>query len=256
MNAFRRSMTMVSILLVTLSMPTAAFAACFDLANEEPSLLEGLLSFHIFAGPPEYDDIQKGDAPEPGYILSLDRPICLKGDEDFSDPLISFNEVHLVPTEATEALMKRLRGRRVMVTLENPMPAMTGHHRRPLVAWVSAIEEVFPVRDPTAAYGTAQTTVEAFYLALRNGDGSLAAGFVIPEKTKAGPFSPKALSDFYGSLTEPLRLVDIVRSGDNSFNVRYTFSTRTSRCNGRATVTTTKRNGRDFIQSIRAENGC
>jgi hypothetical protein len=36
--------------------------------------------------------------------------------------------------------------------------------------------------DPTEAYGTAMTTVQAFYLALAAGNGDEAARFVIPQK--------------------------------------------------------------------------
>ena len=127
--------------LLSLAALSGAYAAeCHDVSQGEPSVLEGLLSARVFAGPPNFEDVSKGDQPEPGYLLKLDMPICLTGDEDFTDPDDMFDEVQVVPTEATQARMDDLTGKRVRVELENPMPAHTGHHYRPLVAWVAAIE--------------------------------------------------------------------------------------------------------------------
>ncbi len=233
--------------------PVLAHADCIDLGKGEPSSLSGILTHHIFAGPPNFEDVQKGDTPEPGYVLTLDKDICLTGDADFADPKLRFDEVQLVPTEETGEDMRTLRDSRVRVFLKNPMPAMTGHHHRPLVAWVTAIE---PQGDPTKNYGTAATTVEAFYKALETGDGMLAARFIIPEKTEKGLLSPGALSRFYGNLDEPLKLHDVHAIAEDRFLVRYRFRDGDRICDGRATVTTTRRDGRAFIKSIRADSGC
>lgn len=50
---------------------------CYDLSHGEPKSLVGLLQFVIFPGPPNYEDVQKGDAPEPGFVLRLDKDVCL-----------------------------------------------------------------------------------------------------------------------------------------------------------------------------------
>ncbi|GGE08040.1 hypothetical protein [Rhizobium anhuiense] len=230
----------------------SAQAVCYDVSKQEPSQLSGHLSHHIFAGPPNFEDVQKGDTPEPGYILKLDQPICITGD-DFADPQHMFDEVQLVPNETTGKEMSRLRDTDVFVEVVNPMAAMTGHHHRPLLAWVKAISSG---RDITESYGTAATTIEAFYTALHSGDGRLASTFVVPEKTRKGPFSPQALTGFYGSLSEPITLVDVHRTGDSRFAVRYRFRNGKQACDGSATITTVKRDGRDFMQAIRAQNGC
>lgn len=241
------------ILMATSLLPASAFAGCLDLAKGQPSSLSGVLTHHIFPGPPNFEDVQKGDTPEPGYILKLDDNICLTGDVDFADSKLRFDEVQLVPTDETSADMRTLRDSRVHVILKDPMPAMTGHHHRPLVAWVTAIE---PQGDPTKNYGTAATTVEAFYKALETGDGMLAARFIIPEKTEKGLLSPGSLSRFYGNLDEPLELHDVHALADDRFLVRYRFRDGERVCDGRATVTTTRRDGRAFIKSIRADSGC
>lgn len=240
-------------LMAALLLPLPAAATCFDLSKDEPRELSGVLSHRIFAGPPNFEDVQTGDAPEPGYVLKLDTPICLTGDEDFADPDYDFDEVQLVSTDTTGDLMMALNEHRVHVTLHNPIPAMTHYHRRPLVAWVEAIK---PEEDPSIGADPGASTVEAFYLALGSGDGASAAGFVIPEKTGKGPFSAKALSRFYGALPEKLRLVELHKVGPNRFSVRYRFRSAAGKCDGSATVTTVKRKGRSFIKAIKAENGC
>lgn len=158
-----------------------------------------------FAGPPNFEDVQNGDTPEPGYVLKLDRSIFINGDE-FADSSHMFDEVQLVPGDSNAKDLARLRDTDVYVEVVDPMPAMTGHHHRPLLVWVKTVSLA---REITQSYGTAATTIEAFYAALRAGNGKLAADFVIPEKTKKGPFSPGALTAFYGSLAEPISLIDI-----------------------------------------------
>ncbi|WP_421423937.1 hypothetical protein [Agrobacterium rosae] len=208
-----------------------AQAACFDVSKGQPSSLSGHLTHHIFAGPPNFEDVQKGDTPEPGYVLKLDSPICITGDE-FADPDRMFDEVQLIPGDTSYQEMSRLRDTDVYVDVIDPMSAMTGHHHRPLLVWVKSISSA---RDITQNYGTAATTIEAFYAALRSGDGKLAASFVIPEKTKKGPFRPQALTAFNGSLSEPISLIDIQRSHDDSFRVRYHFRGGEKTCDGVAT---------------------
>lgn len=232
---------------------TAAQAAdCLDVNATKRLDVSGVLSFHIFPGPPGFADVNKGDTPEPTYVLTLPDPICLTGDADFTDPKLNFRDVQVVPQDSTSAAMRALVGAEVQATLSNPMPAMTGHHHEPLVAWVDAIARG---GDPTAEYGTAATAVRGFYLALGAGSGDQAAQFILPELRK-GPFDPAAMSAFYGALPEPLQLVSLDSSGANAYLVRYAFRSRAGRCDGRAVVTTTVRGGRAYIAGVRALDGC
>jgi hypothetical protein len=196
--------------------------------------------------------VQKGDTPEPAYVLTLPAAICLQGDE-FADPKQSFNEVQLVSTEATGDQLSDLKDKKVTVTLEKQMPAHTGHHHEPLVAWIT---DIVPAEDPSAEYGTSATTVRAFYMALEAGDGKTAAKFVVPEKRNSGPLSASELTAFYGNLVEPMKLLAVTPAGTNQYMVSYSFKSTTRVCDGRATVTTTKRKGADFVQSIKSLNGC
>ena len=230
----------------------SALAGCYDLTKDEPHELSGRLSYRIFPGPPGFQDVEKGDTPEPGYLLKLPSPVCLQGD-DFADPANMFDEVQLVETDATAGQLAKFRERQVTVKLERPMAAQTGHHHRPLVAWVSGIS---PAGDITEEYGTAASTVRAFYYALAAGDGDTAAGFIVPEKRVSGPLSGHALSRFYGGLREPLQLVDVKPDGGNRYKVRYTFQSASGRCDGAAIVTITTRHGANLIKAIKALNGC
>jgi hypothetical protein len=225
---------------------------CYDLKKSEPLQLTGVLGYRIFPGPPNYEDVQKGDTPEPSYVLTLPAAICLQGDEN-ADPQKSFNEVQLVGGEVKDDQLAGLRGKLVTVGLKDPMSAHTGHHHLPLVA---SVTNVTPATDPTSEYGTPATTVRAFYMALEAGDGKTAAGFVVPEKRNGGPLSANDLTAFYGKLIEPLKLVAITPAGTDQYLVSYSFKSMEHVCDGRAVVTTTKRKGTDFIKSIKALNGC
>ena len=233
--------------------PVAAGAACFDISKFEPATLTGRLSARIFAGPPGFEDVAKGDAAEPGYILKLPNAICLTGDPDFTDPEDMFDEVQLVSRDNTADRMAALDGRKVTVELSGHVPAHTGHHRRPLVAWV---DEIVAEEPPASEESAAAATVRAFYQALTAGDGKTASTLVVEEKRRKGPFSAKELSRFYGALAEPLELVAVEDAAKGSVTVRYRYATKSKKCNGSATVRTTERNGVTLISGIVPKNEC
>lgn len=100
------------------------------------------------------------------------------------------------------------------------------------------------------------TTVRAFYAALGRGDGEAASNFVIPEKRGAGPFAPDSISRFYGSLIEPLKLTDLTSQKPGEYLVGYQFRASSRRCQGRAIVTMTQREGLSLIAKIHPLDGC
>ena len=220
---------------------------------------EGTLTFHIFGGPPYYGGVRLGDTPEPTYILKLDDPICVTGDE-FVDPNTAIERIQIYPEDtATEDRelsrdLRRLVGQRVRVEGNSAFGAHTGHHHAPLLLPITRIKSA---ADPTEAYGTAMTTVQAFYLALAAGNGDEAASFLIPEKRASGPLSANAITNFYLNLEEPLTLIEVAPIRSDEFRVRYTFVARAPRrCNGVAIVRTTQIRGENLIASIKALNGC
>lgn len=113
--------------------------------------------------------------------------------------------------------------------------------------------EVGPMASPSHS-GAA--TVRGFYQALGSGSGALASNYVIPEKRLSRPYSPEGISRFYGRLPEPLRLTDVTELSDSSYRVTYHYSAGRTRCDGRAVVTTTTRDGHTYIRSIRSLSGC
>jgi hypothetical protein len=237
----------------------SAYGACINVKEAGSLSFQGALAYRIFAGPPNYEDVRKGDTPEPAYILTLNAPICATGDE-FLSPQKSFDKIQLYPAESAgegHGLWRDLRqlvGKRVSVDGKSAFGAHTGHHHAPLQLAITRIAIAF---DPTKAYGTAMTTVEGFYLALGAADGEEASKFIVPEKRLSGPLSASAISNFYGKLIVPLRLVDIVALGSDQYRVRYSYvAPGTGRCNGESTVQTIKTNGMNLIQSIRAMGDC
>jgi hypothetical protein len=202
--------------------------------------------------------VEKGDTPEPTYILKLDELICIV-DPDFGDPNLKFDEVQVFAEfqrkdeKEIRATLRRMIGKRVKVSGTDAFAASTGHHHAPLLLPLTYIASD---TDPTETYGTAMTTVQAFYLALSVGSGEEAARFVIPEKRGKGPLSAQEMGRFYGSLVEPLSVIDVSPIGPSEFRVRYTFATKRNRCDGVAIVRTTRIGDDNLIESIKALNGC
>jgi hypothetical protein len=97
--------------------------------------------------------------------------------------------------------------------------------------------------------------VQGFYKALSAGNGELAAKFVLPEK-RSGPFSASELSRFYGSLSEPLRLISTEEIGSDTILTQYTFRGNSGSCDGKAIVSIVIQQDGTYISGIRTLNGC
>ena len=249
----------LSLLGLMLGLVSAANAACLDLKQTNVLSFEGTLNYRIFPGPPNYEDVRKGDTPELTYILTLDEPICVSGDE-FVDAREQFSRVQIFPESSDKdasALSRSLRrwsGKRVAVEGASPFGAHTGHHHARLMLPITRISLA---SVPTQSYGTAMTTVQGFYAALRPGNGEEAAKFVIPKKRSSGPLSATAISKFYGNLPEPLTLVDVVATRSGEYRVRYRYVASGPRpCDGESIVRTTQVSGSNLIESIKAVSGC
>jgi hypothetical protein len=121
---------------------------------------------------------------------------------------------------------------------------------------IKVIAPVVPQEKAINGNGNS-ATVREFYLALGRGDGDTASSLVIPEKRTAGPLSAKNISEFYSSLTEPLRLLGLTTVDGNNYQATYTYRAgRAHVCAGSATVNVVKRDGRSYIDGIKALQGC
>ena len=178
---------------LALAAPAAA-APCYNLAAGQPHMLSGRLDYVIYPGPPNFEDVQKGDTPEPNFVLRLAQPICLQGDE-FADPKTYFSNVQVVETKAVSGQLRHLLNRHVTLALTQQMAAETGHHHEPLVAWVTAATLTSAPPRPmefTDEYGTAATTIWAFYASLGDGQGGPASQMIVPESAACRHSRPPA----------------------------------------------------------------
>ena len=231
-------------------------SSCLDNESEARVSLEGLLDHQIFPGSPNFDDVTKGDLPEPAYILHLDRPICVT--KELGD-VTDIKTVHLYVADGDQqqsvwSTLHTLIGKKVIVTGEAPFPSHTGHHHAPAVM---AINDAKRQPEPGSFFGTAATTVQAFYMALSVGDGEEASALVIPDKRMNGPLSRKEITGFFRNLKVPLRLIDLTPLSESEFTVLYTYETAAGLvCNGEANVRTINQQGRNLISTIATRNGC
>ena len=122
---------------------TPSAPGCIDgRSGNSPVSFEGRLERRIFAGPPNYDSIRRGDRPEPAYILTLDRRICIDDGGQFADLNNRFNQIQLF--SGNGRLTARLRagvGHRVRITGDG-FAANTGHHHASLVVDIRTLAVV------------------------------------------------------------------------------------------------------------------
>ena len=120
----------VLVFLLAAGFSTASGQNCFEYG---PSVsLTGTLSSRVFAGPPNYESIKRGDRKETAIILSLASPVCTTSataSNSFDVAETNVREVQLVISKPEHwKTLKRLRGKPVVVT-GTLFHAHTGHHR-------------------------------------------------------------------------------------------------------------------------------
>lgn len=135
-----RLMRLVAVLAVLASLTVEAPAMAADAQKTCISLREagaqatfsGILTLQLFAGPPNYESIAKGDAEERAFILELPSRRCAD-DGEFIGPNASFDRVQVSASdEAMLGVLKAAVGRTVTVRGE-AFGAHTGHHHAALV---------------------------------------------------------------------------------------------------------------------------
>jgi hypothetical protein len=105
--------------------------------------LEGRLSSRVFAGPPNYESIKRGDRKETAIILTLANATCTTATNTpantFDVAETDIREVQLVMTTPGHwKALKSLRGKPVVVT-GTLFHAHTGHHRTKILITVTEL---------------------------------------------------------------------------------------------------------------------
>ena len=123
----------------TVAQPPAVAKPCLDLLKEHSKVtLSGALTVQLFAGPPNYESIAKGDTEEQAFILELPTRLCAN-DGAFIEASKKFDRVHL--SSSVPAILKVLDaavGRNVTVRGE-AFGSHTGHHNAPLELFVEEV---------------------------------------------------------------------------------------------------------------------
>ena len=111
----------------------------------EPAVvkLSGTLARKTFPGPPNYENIHRGDRPETYWLLELSQPVCVN--EDKSEPSLNparkgIRTVQLVLTADAYKRYRRLVGKRVVAT-GTLFGEHTAHHHAPVLLTVKDLAQ-------------------------------------------------------------------------------------------------------------------
>lgn len=107
--------------LVSLFLCGAAQAGCLSADTEVT--LEGRVLEGLFAGPPEFTSVARGDEPHMAQFLYLSEPICVAADADLEMEAVAAVELMQLACDRTPLPM----GEFVEVT-GRLFPAHTGYH--------------------------------------------------------------------------------------------------------------------------------
>lgn len=126
------------------SLPAGASSRgdCLSYETDGVTLL-GTVVRKTFPGPPNFESVEKGDAPEEAWILHLSKPICVDADPE--------NEMDVAERDVTDVQLaldgdlfskiETLKGGRVLLT-GTLFHAHTGHHRTSVLMSVSDVKAV------------------------------------------------------------------------------------------------------------------
>jgi hypothetical protein len=128
----RKAYAISFVALVGLSLGVSnASAQCLEY---EPavSTLRGLLVRATFPGPPTFESVRTGDAPESTWLLSLDSEICVTARDDINVETGNQKSIQLVLIGDSFDKYRALLGQRVTV-VGTLFHAHTGHHHTNLL---------------------------------------------------------------------------------------------------------------------------
>lgn len=116
---------------------------CLNYYPQKVQLI-GLLYKKTFPGPPNYEDIHKGDKKEIQWLIKTTKDFCVNDSkDDWAGKLVNQSEVQLVLLSSVfdfYTTKSSLLGQQVIVkgTL---FPQMSGHHRTQVLITVESLEK-------------------------------------------------------------------------------------------------------------------
>jgi hypothetical protein len=111
---------------------TPCLAACLSYNNRVD--VTGTLLRIVFPGPPGYESVARGDAPEPYFVLRLNPPVCVDRDPAGNDNpgIARLRDMQLMLKPEQYARLRPHLGRRIHLS-GALFPASTGHHHTPVM---------------------------------------------------------------------------------------------------------------------------
>jgi hypothetical protein len=128
----RRNLVLAAFFVLLFAAP--AGAECLSYAGR--ARVEGMLERKLFPGPPEYESIAAGDAPEIVWLIKLDAPVCVAADSTdrsgINAAVARASAIQLVLTDEQYKVYARWVGTHIVLT-GKLFGAITAHHRTPVL---------------------------------------------------------------------------------------------------------------------------
>jgi hypothetical protein len=125
------------------SLPAKAVGHCLNYGPQRVQL-EGTLYQKSFPGPPNYEDIKKGDKEKIYWLIRTTKKFCVNDSKDnWAGKLVDQSEVQLVIMEPVFELYetrKSFLGHKVIVN-GTLFPQMSGHHKTAVLMTVKSLEK-------------------------------------------------------------------------------------------------------------------
>jgi hypothetical protein len=137
-----KAMFLLLALLVTL--PALSTEATEQCITYEPNTINlyGRITRKVFAGPPNYENVAKGDEAEQVWVLRLNRPVCVAASAQW-EAEANVSEIQLVFGEGISQYNRyeSLLGKKV-VAKGRLFHAHTGHHHTRVLLTVRSIKRL------------------------------------------------------------------------------------------------------------------
>lgn len=142
---FPRAATKIFALLILLLSSAAYARAQEQCLSYDPAevRLAGTISKQVVPGPPNYQNVRKGDKPETIWILTLAKAVCVTGNtDDVNEAEQNVTDLQLVLKPNHFAQLNRMGGGKLqVVSLGKLFHAHTAHHRTKVLLDVKEIEK-------------------------------------------------------------------------------------------------------------------